>query len=654
MIAARAQVKRKVRYPLLTNIELILDASGLATNTNNSFGQVDASNVLVSLKSVSPGVTGRDFSVIGTGVTFDPATKSIALNGSGTIRSTGAASVYDFMSFNAGGLVQIKWTAFIVCKIGTVIKPAASSYGLIGNNGGSTLNKGILVSYGNNSATTEDLLQTFVTRGTSAQYLGRMVVGGAAPSNQYCVIAVQMDGSQDGANANNRMRLFINDQALLFNEPLQNNTAPVTTPTYALEIGGVGNGAAPLIGNIKEVIITSTVTSFTSIIGVIRALMNKHGIVRSRADGLSTSLVPQIFTESAGTAGLEYHLCGVIGQNPVDKQEVFSCYSEGGSHVYAANKKLVGRKSIYKAAPGQFTFDAQADIYNPAGADAIQDCGGGYDSNGVFHIFVDVINSAVAGGCIGARHIYSSDLSSWTNTDITASLAADGLLAWRMYGNMIHVGGVWLKGYYKATDQGNITQSANYVLRSTDGVNWTSVTVRAPAAAYINEPTVFWLGGNNIGYLARNEVTGEWSLSLSTDLGLTWDAMTDVAFGETVVSANPPMVKTFMHNGQLVVAAYITNRNNDTAFVIYGLPANIIASRGAGWDLGTKLMWFKTGLAPFHYQYGDAAHLDDTLKAVGLWTYDQFPGAGAGTVSKMYYTVMPTWDVARIESELGI
>lgn len=652
MITARAKIKRNVRYAGLTNIELQVDASGLATGVNNSYGEVDGSNVIVSLDSGPlAGPTGRDFSVIGSGVTFDPITKSIAFNGSGRLRSTGAASLFDFMSFNAGGYASIKWTAFIVCKIGNVVKPAAAVYGLIGNNAASSSFKGMSINYANNT-TNEDTLTAQATRGTSAQFLGRLNLPGIAPSNQYCVVVFQFDGS---AASNARMRAYINDQALLFAENLQNNGTPVATPANPLEIGGCGNGSVPMIGNIKEVILTSTAPAYATVIATVRQLMNKHNIVRSRStDYLKVSMVPEIFEQSIGTTGLEYHLCGVIGQNPTDTSEVFSCYSEGGSHLYNANKKLVGRKSIYKAAPFGNTFAAQFDIYDPVNPLAIQDCGGGYDQNGVFHVFVDVINSGSAGGCVGARHIYSSDLSSWTNTDITASLHADGLLCWRMYGNMIHVGGVWIKPYYKLTDQGDITNSANYILRSTDGINLTSVTVRAPAATYINEGSVWWNGGNNLGSLWRNEATGEFSISVSGDLGLTWSAMQDISFGETITSANPPMVKSFMHNGVLVVAAYITNRAADTAFIIYGKASDIVADPVNGWNLNTKIMWWKTSLAPFHYHYGDVAHLDDTINAVGLYSYDQWPDAGTGVLSKMNYTVMPTWHVAKIESELGI
>lgn len=646
-----ASIKRNIRYAgLLTNIELIVDASGLVTNTTNSYGQVDGSNVIVQLNSIAPGPTSRDFTVNGSGVTFDPTTKSIAFNGSGRLRSTGAASLFNFMSFHASGYSSIKWTAFIVCKLGTTIKPAAATYGIIGNNGTSSVNKGMSLNY-TNTTTNEDTLTTSVTRGTGSSFLGRLLVPGSGPSNQYCVITVQFDGSL----APSPMRLYVNDQALLNIEQLDNSTSPVTTPTFAMELGGCGNAVVPMIGNIKEVIITSAAPTYLTTVAVIRQLMNKHNIVRTRtSDYLNKSLVPEIFFSDLGGGTSDYFLCAVISQDPTNPQRVFAGYSVGSQHTYESGKHLDGRVSLVKAAPFTNTFGAAATIYNPAGNDAVQDVGGGFDNNGVMHLFCDVINGSTAGTMVAARHIYSSDLSNWTNTDITASLHSDGLAGWRMYGNMIHVGGTWLKPYYKFTDNGDVTNSANYVLRSTDGINWTSITVRASAATYINEASIFWLGGNDFGYLARNESTGEWSLSISLDDGLTWDAMTDVTFGETVVSANPPMVKTFTLNGQLVVVAYITNRNNDTAFAIYGLPANILISRGSGWDTGTKIMWWKTNLAPNHYHYGDVAHLDGTLKAVGLYCYDLFPGSGTGLANELHYTVMPTWHVALIESELGI
>lgn len=648
MIAARkAKVRRNVPYGLLASPELIIDASGLSTGVNNAYGDIDGSNAINSIKSLAPGPTGRDFTINGTTVAYDPTDKSISFGGSGRLRSTGAASLFNFMSYHASGYASIKWTAFMVCKIGTTIKPASASYGLYGNNGASSVSKGVAVNYANNT-TNEDTLTGIVTKGTATNFLGRTVVPGSAPSNRYCVVTFQFDGA---ASAGVRTRLYINDQAILAIEQLNNDTTPVNTPTYVFEIGSSGNAVTPFIGNVKELIIASEAVSYTNSISIIRALMNKHGIINSRVPSyLNVSKVPEVFLQDSAA---NYKLCGIIGQNPIDKNEVCAAYSVGGSHLYNADKKLVVRVSPYKSAPYATSFGSEVTVLDPANPSAIQDCGGGYDSNGVMHLFADVINSGTAGGCIAAYHCYSSDLASWTNTDITGSLHSDGLLCWRMYGNMIHVSGVWIKPYYKQTDQGDTTQSANYILRSTDGVNWTSVTVRAAASTYINESSVFWAGGDNIGYLSRNESTGEWSISMSADLGQTWSAMSAVTFGETVVSANPPMTKTFTHNGVLVCVAYITNRNNDTAFAVYGKASSIVSDPVNGWDLGTKVMWFKTGLAPWHYHYGDVAHLDDTINAVGLYPYDNFPGAG-GTTNRLNFTVMPTWYAPLIESELGI
>lgn len=647
MLVNKTTKKNAARYSLLSNIQLIIKSKGLATSTANDYGTVDGSNVITAIKSITPGPTGKDFSVNGSGVTFDPTNKSIVFNGSGRLRSTGAASVYDFLSYHASGYASLKWTAFIVCKIGTTIKPASAAYGLFGNTGGSSVSKGVFVNYANNS-TNEDTMQMAVVKGTSNQYLGRMIVPGSTPSNQYCVFAMVMDGA---AGSDNIMRLYVNDQALLNNEQLDTTTAMVTTPTYALEIGSVGNAVLPFIGEIKEFILCSSATSYENTIGFIRSLMNEYKIIRSTSSFLNVSLVPEIFQDDTVAT---YKLCGVISQNPVDKNIVCSAYSQGGSHLYNANKKLVIRVSTNKAAPFNNSFGAETAIYDPGNPSAIQDCGGGYDQNGLMILFSDIINSGTAGGCIGAFMHTSSDLSSWTHTDITASLPADGLLCWRVYGNMVHANGIWVKSFYKLTDQGDTTNSAVYIWRSTDAfATRPVVTVKASSGTYINESSVAYLGGNSWILIARNEATGEWQQYYSSDNAATWSDQGGITFGETVVSANPMMLKTFTHNGVLCVVAYITNRNNDTAFAIYAKASSIISSGLSGWDLDTKIMWWKTGLAPWHYHYGDVVHLDNTINAVGIFPYDNFPGAG-GTTNKLNYTVMPTWHIPLIESQLGI
>jgi len=648
MVVTKAKLKRNARYPLLSNIQLIIDASGLATGTNNSYGDIDGSNGINSIKSLAPGPTGRDFTVNGSGVTYDPTTKSIAFNGSGRLRSGSASSVWDFLSYHASGLSSVKSTTYIVCKIGTSIKPSTVSYGLFGTNGGSSVSKGISLNYANNS-TNEDTLVAGVTKGSSNQYIGRFLVPGSGPSNQFCVITAQMDGGSSG----NRMRLFVNDEPLLFIEMLNNDVTPVTTPTYTLEIGGVGNAVLPLVGNIKEVVIAGEATSSANMFGFIRTLMNKHGIVRSRSNYLDVSTVPQIFIQDSAAT---YKLCGIISQNPTNKNQICAAYSVGGSHLYNADKKLAIRVSNNKGYADSGSFGSETTIYNPTDPASIQDCGGGFDLNGRMHIFSDVINSGSAGGCIGVTHSYSDDLSSWTNDDVTSWLPSDGLAAWRMYGNMVEANGICVKTFYKLTDHGDTTSSAIYVWVSTNRFASapTTYTVKAASGTYINESSIAYLGGNSWVVLARNESTKEWTQYYSSDNCQTWTSQGDCTFGETVATnPNPPMLKTFTHNGVLCVAAYITNRDNDTAFVTYAKASSIIASGVSGWDLDTKLMWWKTNLAPWHYHYGDVVHLDDTIKAVGIYPYDNFPGAG-GTTNKLNLTTMPTWHISKIESELGI
>lgn len=640
-----------VPYGLLTNLRYVIDGQGLQTGVSNTYGELDGSNVVTNVKNILGSVTDT-YTLVGTAgaVTWDPVTKLILCSGAGRLRSGGAASLYDFFS-NAASYADIKWTAFFVVKIGNTYKQTPVAYGIMGNNGASTASKGCAFQYSNTNGTTEDALSAYTTRGTASNYLGRFSVPGTGPSNTLMVWTVQFDGN---ASSNVRMRHYINDQPLLNIEMLNNNTSPQATPTNVMEIFGAGNSQVPMVGAIGEIIVAEEATTFSNTISIIRALMNKWKIVRSRpTDYLDKSTVPQIFVNDTATVST-YRLCGVIGQLP-NTNTVFEAHALGAAHVYAAGKKIVGRVSTRKAYPDSVSFGSVYDVYDPAGNDAVQDMGGGPDNNGVFHLFADVLDGSTPPVVmVSARHLYSSDLTNWTNTDITSSLHADGLNAYRMYGNMIHVGGVWIKGYYKLTDNGDTTQSANYILRSTNGTSWTSVEVRAPAATYINECTVWWAGGDNIGYLARNEATGEWSVSMSTDLGLTWSAMSALTFGETVTSPNPPMCKSFTHNGVLLNVAYITNRNNDTAFAIYGKASDIAADPVNGWDIGTKIQFWKTSLAPFHYHYGDVAHLDDTIKAVGAYPYDQYPSTGSGTSNAFQIFTMPTWHIPIIESELGI
>lgn len=649
---------RKVPYYLLTGIELLIDATGAVTNTDNDYATIDGSGNVTAVKSVSPGTTGRNFTVVGSGVTLG-SDGSFAFNGSGRLLSSSSAATWDFMSYKATA-ANIKYTIFAVVKFGSTIRPAAQ-YGLLGNTGGSSANKGALFNY--NNSTQNDNITGSIVRGTSAQYVARAIANNIGISNKYFVLTIKVDIS---AESDLKIRFWINDQTILYIEGGDTATTPVTTPTYALEIGGAGNSVIPMVGNIKELIIANSDVSGEHIRNVSRALMNKHNITKSDANFVSTDIVSGNTIEVTSnrweaSTSTRYYFNSAIGQNPTSPYNIVSVYTEGTTHVFNSNKRVVGKISTDKAKQYSTSFSDQFTIFDPtAPSEGVQGGGGGYDHNGRFHYFVDTHTSNTVGSTNKAYQIYTDNnginqtSSDWTPVDITSSLESDGLNTFRMVGGMIVNNGVWIKPYYKVTDEGDATESAIYILRSTNGTTWTSVTVKAKNSTYHNESWVVALDNDNLILVARNEVTNEWYQYASTDNGLTWSAQGDVNWGLTITSANPVCLKWFNHKGQRIIVAYVPDRDNDVLYAIYAKASSLIASGVSGWDLDTKIPIWKTNETGYHLHYGDVCHINNTANAIGMWPYDQYPPTGAGTVNELYYFTMGSWQLPLIETELGL
>lgn len=631
---------RQVPYSILTNIELIIDAKGLATNTNNAYGTVDGSNVITAIKSVLPGPTGRDFSVIGSGVTYDPTTKSIAFNGSGRLRSGSAATTWNFLNYNAV-LANLKYTIFAVVKFGNTYRPSAT-YALLGTDGTSSSNVGASFQYGNASAASVDNIAGRITWGTSANFINTNVSNNFGKSNKYFVLTIKVDMAAGSAT---RMRYYINDQIGFFPSATQNGTTPVSTPTYTLEIGGGGNSVLPLTGNIKEIIMVREAVSDPVREQIVRALVNKHGIEVSDASYVNKDDVTIVTRRLQDS---RYHLSAVMGQNPLSPLNYVSVWGDGLGHL-SLDRKLSGSRSTNGAYPLSSSWSATSTVWDPVSPVPL-DGGGGYDHNGRFTVMYDAQVGSVPTQTHSTWQINSDDNGLTWNTpiDLTSSMPANGLVNWRFYGGMITNNGVWLKPFYMGNN--DFTNSGVYVFRSTDGNNWTPIEVKAPSATYINEGWIVALNNTDLVLICRNEATQEWTRYVSTDNGLTWGAGVDETFGLTITSANPLCLKWFNHKGVRIIVAYVPDRNNDVLYAYYARADTFLST---GWDMDTKTTIWKTSTTGAHLHYGDVVHRNNTFNAVGVFPYDTYPGSG-GTENELHYFTLQAWQLALIETELGL
>jgi cyclophilin family peptidyl-prolyl cis-trans isomerase len=262
-------------YESLSNVELILDWSGLAPNTNNSYGQVDAAGNIVSVKSIAPAPVGRDFTVAGSGVIL--TAEGIAFNGSGNL-SNAVKTPWKFLHYNAGGIAAYRHTTHFVVKLGNVADPNAV-YGLMGNNATSNAKIGDSLYWDDRTTTPANNKITAICTsggGGAASNVYITLDNSAMPPNQYAVITRVVDGTANPDS--NLVKFYLNGNLMAVNTD-RPKVMSSSDSTHPLDIGAAGNSAIRLVGTIKRVILQSTVETDTVRNNFINWLKVQEGIV---------------------------------------------------------------------------------------------------------------------------------------------------------------------------------------------------------------------------------------------------------------------------------------------------------------------------------------------------------------------------------------
>lgn len=566
-------------YNTLSNIELILDATGLRDNTTNSYG-VMSGGVVTQWSSISPGPTGRDFTVAGSGSAFKVTDGYINFAGAAQLRDPTGAN-WNFMHYNAV-IANLKWTVHMVCKVGNESNPNAV-YVAFGNNGFSAGNKGVAVAFdGRPWIPKTNGIRSLITKG-SAGFIIDYSPDSCLTPNLPFVWTIETDMSLSAAD---RQKHYING-VLISHTTLSASTAVVTTPTFDMDLGSSGNGSLGFFGWMSHVIIQSGIETsgvrdafIASLLPFTLGKATQFYLV----DEARRFATMQTIDETT-----QYYLCTGLDQHPTTLTNVLKYFIRGTKHTDDDTKKIVGYRSTNRAG----SFGSVFDIYDPASTLGVQDMGGGYSANGRHHIICDVHD--VSGGVYVAPHtmkyLYSDDDYATSATIVDLTIPSDGLAGIRCYGNLIENNGVLMKAFYKFTDEGDFTNSANYLARSTDGgANWTNITIRASASTYINETTIIALDNSNLIAVARNESTLEYTLFASADNGATWDAGATFT-PEALSIAAPGMLCSFLDpkTETKIIGFIYPVKSAKTIVGIFGTAAGIAASGPAGFIAGTKI-----------------------------------------------------------------
>lgn len=649
-------VKQNPKAPLystLSNIELILDATGLRYNTNNSYGTLSLGSVQ-TWKSITPGPTGRDFGATGVGPSSTGSPLQfidgfINLSGGAVLTSTSAAIVFDFMSFNAV-VANLKYTVHMVVKIGNESNPEWV-YGLFGNNnGGSAGAKGTQTRYDDRTTSSKSNgLYTNITKGTAGFILETNPNDLITPNVPF-VYTEETDMSQSAAD---RRKHYING-VLFAHSAVSASTAVVTSPTNPLQIGATGNNNLPCFGWVSHYIIQSGIETSGTMVAFVNSLLP---FTSRKANQFYIVDESRLYINNSFLSESIYYLGVSVVRNPISANvlAVFGQWTSTG-HAWHEDNKVMFRKSTDNSK----NFATKAAAFDPAAGRGILDCGFFYGADGVGHGFTNTADGTGSTITPGTSKLFyfttSDDGDNWSNQEIT-NIPSDGLDATFAYGNGYQSDGFYFYPVYRVNDA--LTSSAIYVLRWPVGGNiatdlvWKTVY---SGSTYRNESTIGRTGTNSHVLVARDESTLEWRQYRTSD---NWDNVTDdgdLTFGEANTVAGPARITSINinHNGIVspILACYYPVRGTAILKVIYGNPANA-ASGTAMWDLDTKTT-IVDDTEIIHY--GGIYQIDHndgrgpTFNFLAIYTREVVSSA----TSTLIYFNGPTSQYARTITELGL
>jgi hypothetical protein len=597
-------------YSFVTNVIFHGDFNGLEVGTTNDYGQVDGSGNIVTWKSSPQFPTGVTFGVQGTAPTLTSV--GIAFTSAGNLRHTGANSVFNNLHFREGGINDLKSTivAVIQCDSGD------RAVGICGNNGTTTLSKGIHLFAENRSSQSGDAnLSYAITRGVNGSLVLRSQPAPLNPKTYpfgcFTLICVETDNSLTLAE---RGKLFITT-ARRFLGVESSSTTLATDPSHAFEIGACGNTIFRGQSIIKEIFIMDGILSSTNRDLLLQQLTNKYNLLK-----LYSRYNParEFFTETG-----RYKFSLTLNQKfDETSNDLIALYVDGTVHTYSNQKKIVKRTSNDRG----LTWSSESDVYVPSSPNAVQDPGTGYDTNGRLHIMTETITSTTAGTSVPTvKYLYSDDNGdTWsTPTDLTSILPSDGLAAYRFYGKLVENEGRIMFPFYKFTDEGTSTESANYMMYSEDyGATWDYKTIRAKGSTYINETSLFALDETHLIAVSRNEATLEWTFFSSDDNGDTWTNEGDVTFGVSMVTwGHPCRINKVVISGEDFITFYFTNRlgTNEPSWINICRKSDLISSGKAAIKNNLSFIIHQSNLTSSGHalSYGDI-YFNNDLPSLGV------------------------------------
>jgi len=353
------------------------------------------------------------------------------------------------------------------------------------------------------------------------------------------------------------------------------------------------------------------------------------------------TIVYSIDETLTGVGSFDYLFGGFIAKNPVNGRMV-DYWSVRESHI-SGNAKIQGR---YSLDDGE-TWSSLTDVIDNTPTLSHFNLAGGYDKTGRLHII-----SADANGNGTYHYISNDDGANFTQYQTIASPDV-ALNYFIVFQDIIEVNGILYAPGYALTDVGDFTESGVYCLKSTDnGETWNTFTIKAKSSEYVNESTIFHLGGSEFGCIARVEpVPGDYRFFRSSDNCETWSVSGADSDFSIISATHPPRAyRIFFERTTPVIALYLFDRITDRFYVCYATQTDILSNGTLAGTFANEIKQLDVFVGGANRSgYIPVCHYDQNLE--GKWS-------GAYEVSideaNRYHGTLPTDHYDTLKTSLGI
>lgn len=535
------------------------------------------------------GNNGATFTVVGS-------TLEVQLDGSGRkefefngsyIRCSSASSAFTkYHNLAASYAIQV------IGKFGTSSSPDAF-FSICGNNGGSSTNIGIYTFLDNRTSTTAAnrgvtrliskassgnwVFQSFLNNGvynTDVSYWYNLVHN-AEIDHDYLV------KNADIVSISDRVRTAANTQSGLGVV----NTPSASAPTYAFEIGAAGNGVGALAtgSTMKQFIMYGEIFNTYDR----RGLDSYFGNYWTRGN---TTIKQGAITSKQLTS--QYILGGTYVKNS-DRSRTLLIASRGADHFVAGTDR--DGVQIVSTDDAKSWPSAYSTVFTDA-TNAYHVPYGGYTPAGTLVVGCGRYNATTGTYLDLVVRRSTDDGQTWgSDISIAPPTTSPALTSYTFHEQLLtcNNGDIALLMYAVSTT----ALHKIYVARSTDdGLTWNFTQVYTHTSAGVYEPSGCHLGGNNWLIWGRVEAADggvfKYKQFFSNDDLATFSDQGNTPFGGALY-AHPPMLRSFLIDGTLVVEASWVNRLTRRWHFKYALASAIVSNGISEWTGKTTYTAFQ-------------------------------------------------------------